>query len=48
MWQPVLDANRDNLRPHAEAIANIVRAIIEGDDREAFEKARTLWRSLQR
>ena len=48
MWRPVLEANRDNLRPHAAAIANIVRAIIEGDDREAFEKARTLWRSLQR
>jgi prephenate dehydrogenase len=48
MWEPVLEANRDNLRPHAEAIANIVRAIIEGDDRDAFEKARALWRSLQR
>jgi prephenate dehydrogenase len=48
MWHSVLEANRDNLRPHADAIAQLVRAIIEGDDPEAFARARTLWRSLQR
>ena len=46
MWHSVLAANRDNLRPHADAIAQLVRAIIEGDEREAFARARTLWRAL--
>jgi prephenate dehydrogenase len=48
MWHSVLEANRENLRPHAEAIAKLVRAIIEGDERDAFARARTLWQSLQR
>lgn len=46
MWQPVLEANRDRLRPHADAVAHLVRAIIEGDEPEAFARARTLWRAL--
>lgn len=46
MWEPVLAANRDNLRPHADAIAALVRAIVEGDDRDAFDRARALWRAL--
>ncbi len=46
MWHSVLAANRDQLRPHAEQIAQLVRAIIEGDEPEAFQKARTLWRAL--
>ena len=46
MWHSVLAENRDNLRPHAEKVAQLVRAIIEGDEREAFRKARTLWRAL--
>jgi len=46
MWHSVLEANRDNLRPHADAIAQLVRAIIEGDEPEAFARARTLWRAL--
>jgi prephenate dehydrogenase len=46
MWHSVLAANRDHLRPHAEQIAALVRAIIEGDESEAFQKARTLWRAL--
>jgi len=48
VWKPVLAANRDNLAPHAEAIAELVRAIIEGRDDDAFARARRLWRSLQR
>lgn len=46
MWHSVLAENRDQLRPHADAIARLVRAIIEGDEREAFARARTLWRAL--
>lgn len=46
MWHSVLAANRDQLRPHAEPIAQLVRAIIEGDEPEAFQRARTLWRAL--
>lgn len=47
VWAPVLAANRDQLAPHAEAIAAIVRRIIEGDPRDAFEKARAMWRALE-
>ena len=46
MWHSVLAQNRDQLRPHAERIAQLVQAIIEGDEPEAFQKARTLWRAL--
>jgi prephenate dehydrogenase len=46
MWHSVLAANRDHLEPHADAIADLVRAIIQGDEREAFARARTLWRAL--
>ncbi len=46
MWHSVLAENRDNLRPHAEGIAQLVKAIIEGDEPEAFARARTLWRAL--
>jgi prephenate dehydrogenase len=31
VWTPIIDANRENLRPHVDAIAEIVRAIVEGD-----------------
>lgn len=48
MWRPVLEANRANLAPHAEGIAELVRAIIEGRDDDAFARARRLWQSLQR
>ena len=48
MWEPVLAANRENLRPHADAVAELVRAIIEGRDADAFARARRLWQSLQR
>lgn len=47
VWASVLEANRDQLVPHAEAIAAIVRQIIEGDPRDAFEKARAVWRALE-
>lgn len=47
VWAPVLAANRDQLAPHAEAIAALVRQIIEDDPRDAFEKARAVWRALE-
>ena len=47
VWAPVLAANRDRLAPHAEAIAALVRQIIEGDPHDAFEKARAVWRALE-
>ncbi|HEV7763630.1 MAG TPA: prephenate dehydrogenase/arogenate dehydrogenase family protein [Thermoanaerobaculia bacterium] len=47
VWAPVLAANRDQLAPHAEAIAQIVKQIIEGDPRDAFEKAQAVWRALE-
>ncbi|HEX6101100.1 MAG TPA: prephenate dehydrogenase/arogenate dehydrogenase family protein [Thermoanaerobaculia bacterium] len=46
MWHSVLAENRDHLRPHADKVAELVRAIIDGDDREAFQRARALWRAL--
>jgi prephenate dehydrogenase len=45
VWAPVLDANRANLAPHADALAKVVRSIIDGDA-AAFEKAQRFWRSL--
>lgn len=47
MWAPILEANRDQLAPHADAIAAIVREIIDGDPAEAFAKARAVWRALE-
>jgi prephenate dehydrogenase len=46
VWAPLIEANRDNLAPHAELIARIVREIIEGDPRQRFEEAQALWRKL--
>lgn len=48
MWHSVLAANRDHLALHADAIAELVRAIIDGRDPDAFARARRLWQSLQR
>ena len=45
VWAPVLEANRDNVAPHAEAIAQLVKKIVEGDT-EAFEKAQRFLRGL--
>jgi len=46
VWTPILDANRENLRPHAQAIVEIVRAIVEGDASSTFEKANALFAKL--
>jgi prephenate dehydrogenase len=45
VWGPVLEANRDNLAPHAERVAELVRELIDGD-RGAFARAQATWRAL--
>jgi len=47
VWAPVIDANRDNIAVHAGRIAALVREIIEGDPRNAFEKAQAMLRALE-
>lgn len=46
VWLPVLEANRDRLAPHADAIAELVRQLIEGKAPEAFARAQHFWRKL--
>jgi len=45
VWTPILDANRENLRPHVDAIAEIAREIVEGDA-ASFAKANDLFAKL--
>src|SRR5438105_4039979 len=45
VWTPIIEANRENLRPHAGAIAELVRAIIEGDT-SPFANANDLFAKL--
>jgi prephenate dehydrogenase len=45
VWTPILEANRENLRPHADAIAEIVRTIVEGDA-STFTKANDFFQRL--
>jgi len=45
VWTPILDANRENLRPHVDAIAEIARAIVEGDA-SSFAKANDLFAKI--
>lgn len=47
VWAPVIEANRENLRPHAEKIAQLVREIVEGDPDEAFMKANEIFAALK-
>jgi len=46
VWAPVIEANRENLRPHVEEIARLVREIVEGDPAGAFVKANETFASL--
>ncbi len=39
VWSPIIAANRENIAPHAEAVVEIVRGIVERGDEEAFAKA---------
>jgi prephenate dehydrogenase len=45
VWTPIIDANRENLRPHVDAFAEIVRGIVEGDA-SPFAKANDLFAKL--
>jgi prephenate dehydrogenase len=38
VWSPVIEANRQNIAAHADAVAQLVKRIVEGDS-EAFAKA---------
>jgi prephenate dehydrogenase len=46
VWTPIIEANRENLRPHADAIAEIVRGIVEGNA-APFAKANDLFAKLR-
>jgi prephenate dehydrogenase len=46
VWTSVLDANRDQLAPHADAIAKLAREIVDGAAPDAFERAQRFWRKL--
>jgi prephenate dehydrogenase len=48
VWTPILEANRENLRPHLDAIAEIVRTMVEGDASPAFAAANDLFQKLSR
>jgi len=39
VWAPIIAANRENIAPHAEAVAEIARRIVERGDDEAFAQA---------
>ncbi|MGN6184234.1 MAG: prephenate dehydrogenase [Thermoanaerobaculia bacterium] len=46
MWEPILDANRETLAPHANAVMDLVKQLVDGDAENAFEDANALFRSL--
>jgi prephenate dehydrogenase len=46
VWTPIIDANRENLRPHVDAVAEIVRAIVEGDASSSFANANEFFAKL--
>jgi prephenate dehydrogenase len=43
VWSPIIEANRENLRPHVDAIAKLICEVVEGDPHEAFAKANALF-----
>jgi prephenate dehydrogenase len=47
MWKPLIADNRDNIAPHADAVARIVREMLDGDPSEAFRKANELYETLK-
>jgi len=46
VWSPILAANRENLRPHADAIQRLVQEMVDGDPASAFAKANQLFERL--
>jgi prephenate dehydrogenase len=47
VWSPVIDANRANLQPHVDAIAELVIEIIDGDPAESFARANRFFARLE-
>jgi len=45
VWLPILGANSENLQPHVDAIAQIIRQIVDGDE-EAFARANEFFKAL--
>jgi prephenate dehydrogenase len=45
VWTPIIEANRENLRPHVDAVAEIARAIVDRDA-ASFAKANELLAKL--
>lgn len=45
MWGPIVDSNREEIAPHADAVADLVRSMLSGD-RDAFAKAQRVWKKL--
>jgi prephenate dehydrogenase len=46
VWRPLIEANRENIARHEQAVGELVRRIIRGDSGDAFEKAQRIWREL--
>ena len=47
MWKPLIADNRDNIAPHVDAVARIVREMLDGDPSEVFRKANELYETLK-
>ena len=39
VWSPIIEANRENIAPHADAVAKLVKKIIDEENAEQFAKA---------
>jgi prephenate dehydrogenase len=39
VWSPIIEANRQNIAAHADAVAELVKKMIEGENAEEFAKA---------
>jgi prephenate dehydrogenase len=46
VWTPILEANRENLRPHADAIATLIEELINGNTADAFLKSKDFFAQL--
>jgi prephenate dehydrogenase len=46
VWSPIIAANRENLAPHAEAVARLAKEIVEAESDEAFAKANEFFANL--
>jgi len=46
VWVPVIDANRDNLSAHVEALMQLIRKIVDGDA-DAFAQAQRFMERLE-